>query len=96
MSERPLVFALSNPDPEITLDDAMAAGAYIYAAGRSDVPVQINNILAFPGIMRGAIDGRLSKIEDSHKLAAAEAIAAMVSEPHQTLLLPDALDKNVA
>jgi len=96
MSDKPLVFALSNPNPEITLETAIEAGAYIYAAWRSDVSVQINNILAFPGIMRWAIDGRLSNIEDTHKLAAAIAIASMVDVPNQEYLLPDALESNVA
>ena len=96
MADKPLVFALSNPNPEIPIDIALEAGAYIYASWRSDVPVQINNILAFPGMMRWAIDARIQNITDDHKLAAAIAIADMVQEPHQTYLLPDALTSNVA
>jgi malate dehydrogenase (oxaloacetate-decarboxylating) len=58
--------------------------------------VQINNLIAFPGILRGAIDARLSNIEEKHKIAAAEALAGMVESPHETLLLPDSLDKRAA
>ncbi len=91
-----MVFALSNPDPEITLEEAKAWWAAIYAAWRSDVPVQINNLIAFPGILRGAIDARLSNIDDKHKLAAAYALADAVKNPHHELLLPDSLDRNIA
>lgn len=96
MNDDAMVFALSNPNPEIVLEDAFAGGARIYAAGRSDVPVQINNLIAFPGILRGAIDARLTRIEEKHKLAAAEALAGMVPAPHEELLLPDSLDPNAA
>lgn len=96
MSSEPIVFALSNPNSEITLDKAMAGGAAIYASGRSDIPNQINNLLAFPGILRGALDARVSQITMNHKLAAAHALAAYVQTPERDALLPSPLDKNVA
>lgn len=96
MNENAMVFALSNPNPEITLEEAKAWGAAIYAAGRSDVPVQINNLIAFPGILRWAIDARLPNIDDKHKLAAAYALAHAVEKPHHELLLPNSLDRNIA
>lgn len=80
MAENPIIFALANPDPEILPTDAIAAGAYIVATGRSDFPNQVNNALAFPGIFRGALDGGIKKITDAHKIAAAEAIASFVPE----------------
>jgi malate dehydrogenase (oxaloacetate-decarboxylating) len=80
MAEKPIIFALANPDPEILPTDAISAGAYIVATGRSDFPNQVNNALAFPGIFRGALDGGVKKITDAHKIAAAEAIASFVSE----------------
>jgi len=96
MNDSPMIFALSNPDPEISLDDAMAGWAAIYAAGRSDVPVQINNLIAFPWILRGLIDARIENVEEKHKLAAAIALAKAVDSPTTKLLLPDSLDKNIA
>ena len=77
MAEKPIIFALTNPDPEIMPDDAKRAGAAIVGTGRSDTPNQINNSLAFPGVMRGALDAR-KKITISALVAAAEAIAALV------------------
>ncbi len=96
MNDDAMVFALSNPDPEITLEEAKAWWAAIYAAWRSDVPVQINNLIAFPGILRWAIDARLPNIDDKHKLAAAYALANAVENPHHELLLPDSLDREIA
>jgi malate dehydrogenase (oxaloacetate-decarboxylating) len=96
MNPDAMVFALSNPDPEITLKDAIAGWARIYAAGRSDVPVQINNLIAFPWILRWAIDGRIPRIEEKHKIAAAESLAGMIASPHEELLLPDSLDPMAA
>ena len=80
MANKPIIFALANPDPEILPTDALAAGAYIVATGRSDFPNQVNNALAFPGIFRGALDNGVKKITDTHKIAAAEAIASFVPE----------------
>ena len=80
MAKNPIIFALANPDPEILPTDALAAGAYIVATGRSDFPNQVNNALAFPGIFRGALDNDVKKITDDHKIAAAEAIARFVPD----------------
>jgi len=92
MSERPIVFALSNPEPEITTALAKKAGAYIVGTGRSDLPNQINNALAFPGVFRGALDSRAKRITDEMKLAAAHAIAHSV-RPETKKILPGVLDK---
>ena len=80
MAEKPIVFAMANPEPEIMPDKALAAGAYIVGTGRSDFPNQINNVLAFPGIFRGALDVRASDINEEMKIAAAKAIASLVSD----------------
>lgn len=96
MADQPMIFALSNPNPEITLEDAKAWGAYIFASWRSDIPNQINNLLAFPGILRGALDARVSQITMDHKYRAAQALAAYVKEPKIDQLLPNPLDKEVA
>lgn len=96
MAHKPMVFALSNPNPEITLDEARAGGAYIFASGRSDLPNQINNLLAFPWILRGALDARVSEITMEHKYRAAQALATYVTEPRVEQLLPNPLDKNVS
>lgn len=93
MADKPIVFALANPDPEIARDKAMATRSdLIYATGRSDYPNQINNVLGFPYIFRGALDCRASKINEAMKLAAAHAIAALAREtvPHSVReLYPD-------
>lgn len=96
MQKDPIIFALANPTPEIMPDRAKAAGATIVATGRSDFPNQINNVLAFPGIFRGALDVRAPAITHAMKLAAAHALAAYVGDPSPTNLIPDALDKQVA
>jgi malate dehydrogenase (oxaloacetate-decarboxylating) len=75
MADKSIIFAMSNPTPEIHPDQAKEGGAYIIATGRSDFPNQINNLLAFPGIFRGALDARIQNIETKHKLAAAQALA---------------------
>jgi malate dehydrogenase (oxaloacetate-decarboxylating) len=80
MAERPVIFACANPIPEIMPEKAFAGGAAVVATGRSDYPNQINNVLAFPGIFRGALDVRASDINDTMKLAAAYAIAGLVSD----------------
>lgn len=96
MAGAPIIFALSNPVPEIMPEEAKAAGAAIVATGRSDHPNQINNVLVFPGIFRGALDHRVPQITDEHKLAAAYAIADYVDEIGPESIVPSALDKHVA
>ena len=80
MAERSIVFPMANPTPEIFPNEALATGAYIVGTGRSDFPNQINNLLAFPGIFRGALDVRASDINDEMKIAASYAIASLISE----------------
>ncbi len=98
MAENPIVFAMANPTPEIMPDEAEAGGAYIVGTGRSDFPNQINNVLAFPGIFRGALDVRASDINDDMKMAASYAIASLVSDEELTpdYILPKAFDKRIA
>lgn len=95
MAKDPIIFALANPTPEIMPDEAKSAGAAIMATGRSDFANQINNSLAFPGIFRGALDNGVKKITDQHKLAAAEAIAALVENPSASEIIPSPFDKRV-
>ncbi|MBO4243034.1 MAG: NAD-dependent malic enzyme [Clostridiales bacterium] len=97
MAPNPIIFACANPTPEIMPDEALAAGAAVVATGRSDFPNQVNNVLAFPGIFRGALDVRASDINDKMKIAAAEAIASLVSdeELRPEYILPDAFDPRV-
>ncbi len=95
MAPRPIVFALANPVPEIMPDVAKAAGAFIVATGRSDFPNQINNVLAFPGIFRGALDNKIKQFHDDMFLAAAKALAAYVKNPTVDAILPSPLDKGV-
>ncbi|NJP40435.1 NAD-dependent malic enzyme [Oscillospiraceae bacterium HV4-5-C5C] len=97
MAKDPIIFACANPTPEIFPDDAKAAGAAIVATGRSDFANQINNVLAFPGIFRGALDVRARDINDDMKIAAAEAIASLVSdaELRPDYIMPAAFDKRV-
>lgn len=92
MAPKPIIFAMANPVPEIMPDDAKAAGVAIMATGRSDFPNQVNNSLAFPGIFRGALDNRVSKITDEHKIAAAEVIASLVETPTADMIIPSNLD----
>ena len=80
MAKDPIIFACANPDPEIWPDDAKAAGAAVVATGRSDYPNQINNVLAFPGIFRGALDVRAKQISEGMKIAAAHALAGLISD----------------
>ena len=97
MAPNPIIFACANPTPEIMPDEALSAGAAVVATGRSDFPNQVNNVLAFPGIFRGALDVRASDINDAMKLAAADAIASLVSddELRADYILPDAFDPRV-
>lgn len=98
MNKDAIIFAMANPVPEIFPDDAKKGGARIIGTGRSDFPNQVNNVLAFPGIFRGALDVRASDINEEMKLAAAHAIANEVSEEElsEDYILPKALNKNVA
>ncbi len=93
MNKDAIVFAMSNPIPEIMPEEAKKGGALIVATGRSDYPNQINNVLVFPGIFRGALDTGTRKITESHKLKAAKAIAALIKKPTRDKIIPDALDK---
>ena len=102
MAKDPIIFALANPQPEIMPEQAYAAGAAIVGTGRSDYPNQINNVLAFPGIFRGALDVRASDINDKMQIAAAYAIANTLtaSELNRNCIIPNVFDtrvtKNVA
>jgi len=98
MNKDPIVFGLANPTPEIFPDEAKAAGAAICATGRSDLPNQVNNSLAFPGIFRGALDTRARQITDQMKIAAAHAIASSVSDEELSpdMIIPAAMNFAVA
>ena len=97
MKEKAIVLAMANPTPEIMPDEAKSAGAYIVGTGRSDFPNQINNVLAFPGVFRGALNVRASRITEGMKKAAAHALASLVSEEElkPDYILPSPLDKRV-
>ena len=98
MNKDSILFAMANPVPEIMPDVAKAAGARIVGTGRSDFPNQVNNVVAFPGIFRGALEGRASQITEEMKLAAAEAIAGLVSDEElsDVFIMPEAFDPRVA
>ncbi len=98
MSADPVIMAMANPVPEILPDEAKAAGARIVCTGRSDFPNQVNNLLAFPGIFRGALDVRAKEINDEMKIAAANAIASLISESelNETNIIASPLDPRVA
>jgi malate dehydrogenase (oxaloacetate-decarboxylating) len=97
MAAKPIIFALANPIPEIMPEEAAAAKAWIIATGRSDYPNQINNVLAFPGIFRGALDVRARRINESMKLAAANAIANCISrrELNPEYIVPSVFNREV-
>lgn len=97
MNKDPMIFAMANPVPEIYPEDAKAAGASVIGTGRSDFPNQINNVLAFPGIFRGALDVRARDINDEMKIAAAKAIASLVSdeELNADFIIPKPFDPRV-
>ena len=95
MAKDPIIFAMSNPTPEIMPDEAKAAGAAVIATGRSDFPNQVNNALAFPGIFRGALDNGVKKITDDHKIAAAEVIASLVESPSADEIIPSVFDERL-
>jgi len=95
MNPDPIVFAMANPVPEILPEDALSGGAAVVGTGRSDYPNQINNVLVFPGIFRGALDAAATRITDEMKIAAAHALAGYVEKPHRGQILPDPLDRKV-
>ncbi|MCH1627825.1 NAD(P)-dependent malic enzyme [Ferdinandcohnia quinoae] len=98
MNQDPIIFAMANPNPEIMPADAMEAGAKVVGTGRSDFPNQVNNVLAFPGIFRGALDVRATHINEQMKIAAVEAIASLVSEDELSAnyVIPAPFDPRVA
>jgi len=98
MKKDAIVFAMANPEPEITYDEAVEGGARVVGTGRSDFPNQVNNVLAFPGLFRGALDVRARKITEEMKLAAAEGIASLISveELNEEYVIPNAFDPRVA
>ena len=98
MAKDPIIFPMANPVPEIMPEDAKAAGAAVIGTGRSDFPNQINNVLAFPGIFRGALDVRASDINDEMKIAAAYAIANIITDEERNAeyIIPNPFDKRVA
>ncbi|MFV0381694.1 MAG: NADP-dependent malic enzyme [Breznakia sp.] len=97
MNEKPAVFAMANPTPEIMPEDALAAGAYVVGTGRSDYPNQVNNVLAFPGLFRGALDVKATKILEEMKLATSYALANLIAEEdlRAEYIIPSAFDKRV-
>ncbi|MCP3025452.1 malic enzyme-like NAD(P)-binding protein [Halobacillus sp. A5] len=98
MNKDAIIFAMANPEPEIMPEDAKEAGARVIGTGRSDFPNQVNNVLAFPGIFRGALDVRATRINEKMKIAAAEAIASLVSEEdlNEDYVIPAPFDARVA
>lgn len=94
MNDDAILFAMANPDPEIYPDVAKAAGAHVVGTGRSDFPNQINNVVAFPGIFKGALEGRATRITEQMKLAAAEALASLVSDEElcEDFIMPEPFD----
>lgn len=98
MKEGAIVFAMANPEPEITYEEAVAAGAAVVGTGRSDYPNQINNVLAFPGLFKGALEARAKKITEEMKMAAAMGLASLVSdeELNSNYVIPSPFDSRVA
>lgn len=96
MNHDAIVLAMANPVPEIYPDEAKEAGARVVGTGRSDYPNQVNNVLVFPGVFRGALDAKADRITDDMKLSAAYAIAHMVEQPTEERILPEAFNKDVA
>ena len=96
MAPGPVVFAMANPTPEISYAEALAAGAAVAGTGRSDCPNQINNVLAFPGVFKGALSVRARDINTAMKAAAVEALAGLIAEPAPERIIPDAFDPRVA
>ena len=96
MNDRCIILAMANPIPEIMPDVALAARAAVVGTGRSDFPNQVNNVLAFPGIFRGALDAQADRITEGMKIAAAKALSRTVGTPTVDRILPDPLDSTVA
>jgi len=98
MADAPIVFALANPNPEISYESAKKTKIAVFGTGRSDYPNQINNVLAFPGIFRGALDANIKQITEEMKIAAARKIASLVSkkELKNDYIIPKPFDKRVA
>ncbi len=96
MAKKPIVFAMANPNPEIMPDEAKKGGAYVMGTGRSDFPNQINNSLVFPGVFRGALDNKVTKITDDMKLKAARNLAALVKNPTAEKIIPGPFEKGIA
>lgn len=96
MAPQPIIFALANPVPEIMPEVATAAGALVVASGRSDFPNQINNVLIFPGVFRGALDNQVAQISDAMLVKAAEQLASLVAKPTAAEILPSAFDERIA
>lgn len=96
MADDAIVLAMANPIPEIMPDEAKAGGAAVVGTGRSDFPNQVNNLLAFPGIFRGALDAKATQITEAMKIAAAKELAFLVREPTADQILPDPLDRSIA
>jgi malate dehydrogenase (oxaloacetate-decarboxylating) len=96
MNPRSIIFALANPTPEIMPDEALAGGAEVIATGRSDYPNQVNNVLVYPGLFRGLLDGRVRRLTSKMKLAAAQALAGTVKNPEKQCILPSILEENPA
>jgi malate dehydrogenase (oxaloacetate-decarboxylating) len=95
MAQRPIVFALANPVPEVSPEEARAAGAIVVATGRSDYPNQVNNALVFPGVFRGALENHVERITPKMKLRAARALAGLVKRPTASKILPTLFDRRV-
>ena len=98
MAKDPIVFAMANPVPEIMPEEAVKGGVRVMATGRSDYPNQINNVLVFPGIFRGALDAKATDITEEMKIAAAKASASIVAddELNENYIIPGAFDERVA
>ena len=95
MNKKPIVFAMANPIPEIMPDEAKKAGAFIIATGRSDFPNQVNNALVFPGIFRGALDAKLTRITSEMKISAAKTLAGLIKNPTREKILPTLNDPRI-
>jgi malate dehydrogenase (oxaloacetate-decarboxylating) len=95
MNTKPIIFALANPTPEISPEEAKKWGAFIVATWRWDYPNQVNNVLVFPGIFRGALDARLSQITDKHAIIAAHTLASCVKNLTVDSILPTVLQKDI-
>jgi malate dehydrogenase (oxaloacetate-decarboxylating) len=96
MADKPIILAMANPTPEIMPDEAFEAGAFVVGTGRSDFPNQVNNVLAYPGIFRGAIDAGARRITEEMKLAAARALADAVDDPEPGRVIPSVMEEGVA